>query len=99
MHSPSISEYENENILKIHLSSEEMPCDSETCMTDHQGQIRGLIFISTVMLSSLAYDAIDVMDDYNFAMAFDDPMQISLALIDNFRKPSIELIVLAKQWG
>ena len=47
-------------------------------MLDHQGQIsipttatRGPVFISTVVSYSLAYDAADVMDNDNLAIALE----------------------------
>ena len=80
VYSPSITEYENEDIPKIHLTVEEPPWDPstieyserETWMLDHQGYIsisttaaRGPAFVSAVVSYSLAYDATDVMDSDN----------------------------------
>ena len=75
-------------------------------MINHQGQIsipataaRGPIFVSTVVLYSLAYDASDVMDNDNLATALESQIQISMVLIGTVRKPSVEPIILAKRWG
>ena len=69
---PTVTEYENEDIPKIYCTAEEPPwdpsmneySDRETCMLDHQGQIRipatvarGPVFVSVVVLFSLSYDA------------------------------------------
>ena len=77
MYCPSIREYESEEILKIHLTAEELPQDPpaeeysecETHMTDCQVQIilpataaRGLIFVSAVIFYKFAHDAIYVTD-------------------------------------
>ena len=82
VYSPSISEYEDEDIPKIHLFDEKPLWDPstkeysehETCMSDHQGQMiihasvtRGPAFIIAIILYSIAYDAIDVIPDYNLA--------------------------------
>ena len=82
LYSPSVAEYEDEDIPKIHLTAEEPPWDPstseyserETQMLDHQGQIsipvtaaRGLVYIRTVLPFSLVHDATDVMDNDNFA--------------------------------
>ena len=75
-------------------------------MLDHQGQMtittttaRGLGHISAVISYSLVYDAVDVVDNDNLATALLAKIQISIVLIGTVRKSSIELIVLAKQWG
>ena len=75
-------------------------------MLDYLGQIsipatvgRGPVFISTVILYSLAYDATDVMDDNDLATALSAQIQDSAALIGMVRKPLVEPIVLTKQWG
>ena len=75
-------------------------------MLDHQGQIsipttvaRGPVYVSTVVLYSLAYDAADVMDNNNVVTAMSAQIQISIGLIGMVRKPSVELIVLAKRWS
>ena len=60
---------------------------------------RGPVFVSAFVSYSLAYDAADVMDNDNLATALESQIQISIALIGIVRKPSIEPIVLAKQWG
>ena len=114
MHSPSIKEYENEDIPKIHLTVEEPSWDPstseyskrETRMLDHQGQIsipataeRRPVFVSTVVSYSLANDATDVMDNNNLATALKAQIQISIVLIGTVRKPPIDPIVLAKRWG
>ena len=84
VYSPSVTEYENEDIPKINLTSEEPPWDPSTKeyseqeiqMLDHIGQIsisaivaRGPVCVSAVVLSSLAYDATDVFDNDNVATA------------------------------
>ena len=60
---------------------------------------RGPVFVSAVVSYSLAYDATDVMDNDNLATALEAQIQISIVLIGMVRKPSIDLIVLAKRWG
>ena len=78
---------------------------TKSCMLHHWSQISipataasGSIYVSTVILYSLAYDATDVMDYDNLATALPAQIQISIALIGMVRKPAIEPIVLAKQW-
>ena len=75
-------------------------------MLDHPGLVsipttvaRGPIFVSAVVSYLLAYDAADVMDNDNLATALEAQIQISIVLIGMVRKPSIDLIVLAKRWG
>ena len=75
-------------------------------MTNHQGQIsipataaREPVFVSAIVSYLLAYDAANVMDNDNVAIALESQIQISIALIGAVRKPLIDLIVLAKQWG
>ena len=65
-------------------------------MTNHQGQIilpatvaRELIFMSPIILYSLAYDAIDVMDDDTFVIALEDHIQIRVAPIGMVGKLTI----------
>ena len=60
---------------------------------------RRLVYVTTVNLYSLAYDAADVMDNDNLANKLSTQIQISVGLIDTVRKWSIETIVLPKQWG
>ena len=94
----------------IHLSVEEPPWDPSTSeysereiqMVDHQGQIsitatasRRPVFISTVVSYSLAYDAVDVMDNENLAIALEAQIQISIALIGMVIKLSIDALILA----
>ena len=55
--------------------------------------------VSTVISYSLAYDAADVIDNYNLPTALSAQIQISIALIGTVRKPAVENIVLAKRWG
>ena len=84
--SPSIAEYEDEDIPKIHLTAEESSWDlsaskysqQETQMIDHQGQInitataeRGQVIVRVVVSYSLAYDVADVMDDDNLESALE----------------------------
>ena len=59
-------------------------------MTNHQGQIsipaivaRGPVFVSTVVLYSLVYDAADVIDNDNLATAFESQIQISIVWSEN----------------
>ena len=80
--------------------------EREIRMTNHQGQInipstvaRGPVFASTVVSYSLAYDAVDVIDNDNLTTALESQIQISIVLIGMVRKPSIDPIVLAKWWG
>ena len=75
-------------------------------MINHQGQIsisakvpRWPVFISAVVSHSLACDATNVMDNDNLVTALEPQIQISIVLIGTVRKPSIDLIVLAKWWG
>ena len=113
VYSFSIAFYENKDIPQTHLIAEEPPWDpsiieyseQETHMSDHQVQISipataasGPAFISTAILYSLAYDATDVMDDDNLATAFLAQIQINIVMIGTIRKPSVELIVLTKQY-
>ena len=108
MYSPSITEYEDEDIPKIHLTAEEPPWDpstseyseQETQMLDHWGQIsipttvvRGPVSVSIVVSYLLAYDATDVMDNDNFA----DSDQRSADR--DGQKTSIDPIVLAKRYN
>ena len=77
VYSLHIAKYENEDIPKIHLTAEVPPLDPstneyserETHMLDHCSQIsiiasaaRRSVYVSAVVLYSLAYDATDVMD-------------------------------------
>ena len=73
-------------------------------MLDHQCQIsihatvaREPVYVSVVILYSLAYDAADVMDYDNLATALSAQIQSSIALIHMIRKPSVKPIVLAKR--
>ena len=75
-------------------------------MLDHQDQIsisvtvaRGLVFVNSLILYSLAYHAADVIDNDNLTTALSAQIQVSTALIGMVRKPSVEPIVLGKQWG
>ena len=101
MYSTTTAEFENEDISKIHLTVEEPPChlltkeysEYESCMSDHQGQIKflaivikGPVFISMGVLYSLAYDAIDVMNDDNIATVLSAQIQVILVLIGTVRK-------------
>ena len=54
---------------------------------------RGLVYISTLILNSLAYDAIDVVDNDNLGTVFESQTQISIVLIGTVIKPSMEPIV------
>ena len=114
VYSPSIADYENEGIPKIHLTAKKELWDPstsecserETQMLNHQAQInflstsaRAPVFVCTVFSYSLAYDAADVMDNDNHATALKAQIQISTVLIGMVIKPSIDPIVLAKRWG
>ena len=111
---PSVVEYENDDIPKMLLTAEEPPRDlktseyseRETHMLDHQGHInipataaRGTVFVNAVVSYWLAHDATNVLDNDNLAIALESQIQISIALVGMVRKPSIEPIVLAKQWS
>ena len=111
MYYPSVAEYENDDIPKIHLTAEEPPWDPstneyserETQMINHQGQTsipatasRGPVFVSAVVSYTLAHDVTDVMDNDNLVTALECQIQISIVLIGMVRKPSIDLIVLVK---
>ena len=70
-------------------------------MSDHQGQItihttteRGLASVNAFILHSLAYDAIDVMDNDNLATTVSAQIQVSIVLIGIVRKLSLEPIIL-----
>ena len=105
MFPPSIAEYEDEDIPKIHLTAKKPPWDpstskyskQENLMLDHQGHIsvpvtaaRRPVFVSAVVSYSLAYDAADVFDNDGLASAMEAQIQISIALIGTVRKPSID---------
>ena len=49
---------------------------------------RGSVFVSTVILYSMAYDVTDVTNDNNFAPALS--ARASAVLIDMVRKPSVK---------
>ena len=73
-------------------------------MLDHQCQIsipakvaRGSIYVSILILYSLAYDTTDVMDYDILTMALSAQVQVSIVLIGIELEPSVEPIVLAKQ--
>ena len=104
VYSLHIAKYENKDIPKIHLTTEVPPLDPstneyserETHMLDHCSQIsilaiasRGSMFVSTVVLYSLAYDATDVMDNDYLATGLSAQIQINIALMGIVRKPSI----------
>ena len=57
------------------------------------------MFLSTVNMYSLAFGAINIMDDDNIPVALEDQIKISVALIEIVREPSVGLIVFAKQLG
>ena len=68
--------------------------DSYKLRIDHPATAaRGLMFISAVVSHSLAYDANDVMNKSNFAIAVDNHV-FRTALIGMIRKWLIELMVL-----
>ena len=61
-------------------------------MTDHQGQIiapatmeRVPVFVSTIILHSLAYGGFDVMDDDNLVTTLSALIQVSKALMGMVR--------------
>ena len=58
----------------------------------------GLVFISAVISYSLAYDAIDAINDDSFATAL-TAHKITVLLIGMVRKQSIGPIILSKQKG
>ena len=114
VHSPSVSEYENDDIPKIHLTVKEPLWDPltndyserETQMIHHHGQItipatvaRGPEFVSAVVIYSLAYNNADVMNNDSLVTALKSQVQISIVLINTVREPLIDPIVLAMQWG
>ena len=111
---PSVAEYKNDDISKIHHTAEEPPWDPSTNvysereigMINHQGQIsihatvaREPVFVSINVSYSLAHDAADVIDNDNLAAAIESQNQIIIRLIGAVRKASTDPIVLAKQWG
>ena len=57
----------------------------------------GHVYVGTVISYSLAYDATDVMDNYNLATALTIQIQLSTALIGLVRKLFVEPINLAKR--
>ena len=93
VHSQSNEKYENDDTPNIHHTEEEPPwypsaeeySEREVWILDHQDQVivfaimaRGLVFISAVTSYSMAYDAIDVMDDDSFMSALDSDMNVVL---------------------
>ena len=102
VYSPSVAEYENEDIPKVHFTAEKLPCDSstseyserETWILNHQDHIsisataaRGQVYVSTVVSYLLAYNAVDVMENYKPLTALSAQVQISISLIGTVRKP------------
>ena len=100
VYSPSIAEYENKDIPKIHLTAEEPPwgpsrkeySESENRMLDHQGQIsisvtveRRPEYVSAIVSYSLAYEAPDVMDNVNLVTSLSAQIQVSIVLIGMVR--------------
>ena len=92
----SVSEYENEDILKTHLIAEESPwyssteeySECKTHMSDQQGQIirtatvaRQPVFISARILYSMAYHVFDFMDNDNLATLMPAQKKVSIALM------------------
>ena len=59
----------------------------------------GPVVVSAVVSYSLAYNAAGIVDNDNLATTIEYQIQISIVLIGMVRKPSIDPIVLAKQWG
>ena len=91
--------------LELGLQYQQMNSQKETLMC-YWGQIsilataaREPVYISAVILSSLAYDAPDAMDYDNLETALSTQIQFSQALIFTVRKESVEPIVLAKWWS
>ena len=75
-------------------------------MLNHWGHIsipatatRGPVLVSAVISYSLAYDAIDVIDNDNLATAMSVNICISIALIGMVRKLSVVPIVLERRWS
>ena len=114
VYSPNIVEYENEDIPKNHLTAEEPTWDpstsesseSETNLVNHGGQIsipatawRGPVYVNAVISYSLAYDATIIIDNDYLVTSLSVHSKISIELIGTVRKPSMELIVLAKSKG
>ena len=60
---------------------------------------RGPFFIGTIIKYALTHNAIDVMDDDNFAIASTAKVHISIVLIGTTKKTSIEPTAFAKQLG
>ena len=95
VYSPSIAEYENKDIPKIHLTAEVPqwgPSESENRMLDHQGQIsisvtveRRPEYVSAIVSYSLAYEAPDVMDNVNLVTSLSAQIQVSIVLIGMVR--------------
>ena len=56
------------------------------------------VYVSTIIMYSLAHDATDVMDNNNLATALIAQIQISITQVGRIRKLSIEPIILAKRW-
>ena len=57
------------------------------------------MYVSAIISYSLAYDATDVMDNYNLPTELSTKIQITMSLIGTVRKPVIEPIFLAKRWS
>ena len=107
VYSPRIAKCENENIPKIHLTVKEPPWDPST--EDYSEHVRslwsdhppchsgkGFSIQQCSYLVSLAYDAVDVMDNDKFGPALSAKIKVIIALISMVRKPSVEPIFLAK---
>ena len=56
------------------------------------------MLVSIVILYSLAYNAVGVMDVDNIANVLTTQVQASIVVIGSVRKQSIKPIVFAKQW-
>ena len=89
MHSPSVAEYENEDIPKIHLAIEKPLWDPSTneyleqdfyvgSSRSDQYPCHSSIGISICILYSVAYDAANVMDDNNLMTALSAQIYVSI---------------------
>ena len=63
----------------------------------HSG--KGICICQCIILYSLPYDANDVMNDDNHVTELSAQILVNVMLIGMIRKPSVEPIVMAKQWG
>ena len=104
MYSPSIAEYKNKDITNVHLTAEETPLDP--LMNDIQKKRisipstagRRPVYVSAVISYFLAYDAANVLNNYNLATT-SSKIHICITWIGTARQLLIEFTFLAEKWG